>query len=99
MIKAKEDNDFMLGESFWLERYNRRTSSFEIIEENHERPCAFNAIGYTLSKDKTLEINQSWGGCIGKLDKGTYRLVKDLSFEHDNIRFKDFYIWIEFEIN
>ena len=99
LIKAKEDNDFLLGEDFWLEKYHKNTNSFEIVDEDHDNPCTWNSIGYSLSTEKTLELNQNWGTCIGELESGTYRLVKYMSFEYDNIRFNNFYIWVEFEID
>ena len=46
-------------------------------------------------------MEQNWDYIYGPLDKGTYRLVKDVSFDADTPITKDdiYYIWVEFEID
>lgn len=100
IIKEKEDYDISYGESFWIEKYNYKTSSFEKLENNNNNNCAFNAMAYFATTDKPLELVQSWSCMYGELTKGLYRLVKDVFLESDiPITPEDYYqIWLEFEI-
>ena len=45
-------------------------------------------------------MSQYWNHMYGKLDKGIYRIVKNVSFESDIPINEDsvYYIWAEFEI-
>ena len=89
-----------LGESFWIEKFNYKNNTYEKLYTNPEKNCAFNAIGYILMPGKDLELKQDWSCFYGELDKGLYRLVKDVDFTSDRpIDNNDmYYIWVEFEI-
>ena len=93
-----DETDFMVGESFWIEKYDKNSNSFQILENSTGNKCTYNMIAYPLSINKPLELKQEWSCEHGELEKGAYRLVKYMSFEHDNISFNKFYIWVEFEI-
>ena len=99
VIKALNDeNDFMVGESFWLEKFDKRSNSFQILENSTGKECTYNLIAYPLSLDKPIELKQDWSCEHGELENGTYRLVKYMTFEHNNILLNNFYIRVEFEI-
>ena len=54
---------------------------------------AFIALAYNIGEDGTLEMNQDWEELYGKLESGTYRLVKSI---YDN---GTKYFLVEFTIN
>lgn len=101
-VIIKENNDYAIsyGETFWIEKYNYKTGSFEKLENTTGKNCAFNLPAYYVTPDKPLELKQDWSCMHGELDKGLYRLVKDAFFDSDiPIDENDiFYIWVEFEI-
>jgi hypothetical protein len=53
-----------------------------------------------VKPDKPLELKQNWSCEHGELDKGLYRLIKNVDFDCDiPIDENDiFYIYVEFEI-
>lgn len=95
IISEKEDYDITYGESFVLKKYNSKTYSFDDMKESNNN-CAFNMIGYTVTPNKPLELNQNWSCMYGKLDKGRYQLVKDAIFSTYNPYTP--FISVEFEI-
>ena len=100
VIKAiNDEHDFMLGESFWLEKYDKKSNSFQILENSTGNNCTYNMIAYPLSLDKPVELKQDWSCEHGELESGTYRLVKYITFEHEHILLNNFYIRVEFEID
>ncbi len=100
VIKEEVDYDISYGESFRIEKYDSRSNSFDILENTTGNNCAFNMIAYSVDKDHPLELNQDWSCNYGELEKGHYRLVKEVSFDSDIPIEEDdnYYIWVEFEI-
>lgn len=100
LIQEKEDYDISYGESFWLEKYNAKTNSFQKLDLSGEN-CGFNLPAYSVTPEKPLELKQNWSCMYGKLKKGEYRLVKDVFFESDIPVSPNemYYIWVEFEID
>lgn len=45
--------------------------------------CGFTLMAYYVDDDGFLEFNQDWECMYGKLEKGTYRLVKDTFLSSD----------------
>ncbi len=100
IIKENIDYNITYGEDFYIEKYNYKNSKYDKIENTTENNCAFNAMGYIVSPDHPLEMNQNWSCDYDELPKGIYRLVKRVSFDSDRPidDNKLFYIWLEFEI-
>ncbi len=101
IIEEKTDYDITYGESFWIEKYNSKTGSFDALANNTDNNCGFNMIGYIVTPDTPLELKQNWSCQYGNLDKGHYRLVKDVSFTPKTpVVYEDaFYVWTEFDID
>ena len=96
VIEEDEDMGYTYGDAFSLEKYNSKTDSYEVMKNSTGNNCSFNMIAYEVTKDKPLELNQSWSCEQGELEKGKYKLVKKVSIPgepHDS-----YYIWTEFEI-
>ena len=100
IIKEKIDYHISYGEPFWIEKYDKKLNDFEKLENTTGNNCGFNLPAYGVTPDKPLELKQDWSCEYDKLDKGLYRLVKDVSFESDTPIDEDdlYYIWVEFEI-
>lgn len=62
-----------------------------IIEGNY----GWNLIGYHVDENNTLEMNVEWEWLYGKLEPGTYRIVKGTSKQGE---LEDKYFSVEFEI-
>ena len=73
-------------------RIDKKTNVFwnelKSIDENY----VFNDIGLTVGEDDKLEVNTDWSKIYGKLEKGEYRLVKEL-YDGEHI-----YLAVEFTI-
>ena len=76
VIENEHDYNLLFGESYYIEKYNYNSNKFEKLE--NQSKCVVNDIGYALSKGQTKEMNYDWSYCLGKLEKGTYRFVKDI---------------------
>ena len=99
IITENVDYDITYGEPFWIERYNSKYNYYEKLTMSGNN-CGFNLPAYSVTPDKPLELVQDWSCIYGELSKGTYRLVKNVSFKSDKpITEKDnYFIWVEFEI-
>ena len=58
--------------------------------------CSATLAAYNVNENGILEMKQDWECMYGKLDQGTYRLVKDIFLTKDNQNTK--YIAVEFVI-
>lgn len=97
IINDKSPNEIVYGEKFYVEKYiNGNYEQLDYIHDNF----AFNSMAYKTDQNGILEMNQNWEYMYGKLDKGIYRIVKNVFFESDiPIEIGDqYYIWGEFEI-
>ena len=100
ILENKYDYHIGYGESFWIEKYDSKTHDFQALKNTTDNNCAFNMIGYNLTKDSKVELKQDWSCMYNELDKGLYRIVKNVSFNSDTPITEDsvYYIWAEFEI-
>lgn len=97
IIEDECPNKIIYGSSFWIERYNN--GNWERLESKND--YGFTLMAYYVDENGILEMEQNWDYIYGPLDKGTYRLVKDVAFDADTPITKDdiYYIWVEFEID
>lgn len=99
IITENIDYDIFYGETFWIEKYDSRNNSWHKLSYKNNN-CGFNLPAYGVIPSKPLVLKQNWSCMYGELEKGIYRLVKDVSFESDRPISEDniYYIWVEFEI-
>ena len=101
VIELTKDYDITYGEGFTIEKFDYSDNTYKKVEPLPGKDCVFNDIGYIAELNKPKELKQNWEYCLGKLPKGTYRLVKEVSFnsdvpvDSDNI----YYMWTEFTID
>jgi len=96
-VKEKDIKRVVYGESFIIEqKVNNKWKEVKTINDNY----GFNSMAYYTNYNGVLEMYQDWSHIYGKLDKGKYRLVKDVFYESDiPITEEDkYYIYVEFEI-
>ena len=97
VIEDTNPNKIVYGDDFYIEKYeNGNWDSVYTTGEDY----AFNAMAYYVDENGILEMKCDWTHIYGSLPKGTYRIVKNVSFEA-NIPVngdEKFYIWTEFEI-
>ena len=100
-IVIKDINKYKIiyGEPFRIDKY--QNSTWKEVNKTGEN-YGFNDIAYGINEEGIVEIKQDWSHIYGNLDKGIYRLVKEVVFESDipvdNEELYNYYIWVEFEI-
>ena len=103
MVSIKNNSEYYItfGESFLIEKYDNGTNNFEVLNNNTGKSCAFNDIGYVLKPHEVKTLKQDWSCDYNELEKGLYRLVKDMFFDSDLPVDKSdqFIVSVEFEIN
>lgn len=82
IIENLTDFEVSYGEAFYIEKYNYKNNQWEKLTYINNN-IAFNMIGYNVIKGSPRELKQGWEFMYGKLDKGTYRIVKSFSFNSD----------------
>lgn len=97
IITDNNPNKIIYGTSFYIEKYENN-DWHEVMPINNN--YGFNYMAYYVDENGKLELEQNWEYIYGKLNKGIYRIVKDVAFESDvPITPEDiYYIWTEFEI-
>lgn len=92
VIKDISNRENIYGEDFTIEKYDNGIW----IELDNINDLIFNTIGYTVGDDKKLELEVNWEYFYGKLEKGTYRILKTTGKSGEGIRH---YITTEFTID
>ena len=100
IITENIDYNITYGDAFWIEKYNYKEGKWENIKSSCYN-CAFNAIGYSVTLNHPLILNQDWSRIYKELPNGLYRLVKEISFDSDRPINEDkiYKIWVEFLID
>lgn len=58
----------------------------------------FDMPAFPLSARENKEIEINWENGYGKLEKGTYRIIKGIDYEYEEGKYKSFNIAVEFTI-
>ena len=58
----------------------------------------FDMPAFPLSSKESKEIELDWENGYGKLEKGTYRIIKGIDYEYEEGKYKSFNIAVEFTI-
>ena len=91
LITDASFRDNVYGNSFFIEK----KVGEDWIKLEPKKEMIFTDIGYSLEEDHTIEFEISWEDLYGQLPSGTYRIVKDTSYEGEGITH---YFTVEFEI-
>ncbi len=75
IITDTSNRENIYGEFYAIQKHeNNGWINLEPIND-----MAFNSIGYQVDKNNTLELKVDWEYYYGKLEKGTYRILKNTS--------------------
>ena len=96
VLENKTDKKITYGTPYTLEK-SSDGNWFEVLDILNGN-YAFIDIGYNLDPSSTNEWEVDWQWLYGKLDKGEYRLVKDVSDFRQAGDFDRYYLAVEFEI-
>ena len=90
IIEDLNEDKYTYGEEFYIEKKdNDRWIKLKPINDDY----GFNEMGYLVGKDNKLEMKQDWLNLYGKLDKGHYRLIKNVYEDNQKLFFS-----VEFKI-
>jgi len=85
-IIDKSKTKHIFGEWFRIDKYDN--GKFREAKRVVDEDVFFNAIGYQVNDLGMLEIEHDWSWLYGKLDKGKYRLVKEVNGEYFSVAFE-----------
>jgi hypothetical protein len=96
VLKNHLDKEVIYGDSYRVEKQENGTW----VKLDVTDSMGFNAIGYALPAGDTKEQPIDWGQYYGKLERGHYRLIKDivLSTASEPGGFKSAEYYVEFDI-
>lgn len=86
IITDTTNNKNTYGSYYRIDKFeNNQWQELEII---HKGNHAWTSIGYLVDKDNELEMDINWLVLYGELDKGTYRIVKEVNNKYFKVEFQ-----------
>ncbi len=88
IIEDINKEKYVYGEEFFIEK--KENGNWVRLKSNNDN-YGFNEMGYLVNDDNKLEMIQDWSKIYGPLDKGEYRLVKnvfDNGYKYFSVEFK-----------
>lgn len=96
IFKNESNNEASYGDYFLLEeKINGQWYELPVILKGN---YGFNDIGYGLGKGERREHEEDWEWLYGSLDRGQYRIIKDVLDFRKAGDFDVYYLGVEFEI-
>ncbi len=92
ILTNNSDKNFQYGTSYGIEI--KKDGEWHKI--NVELTSTVPAFQLSARENKEIEIN--WENGYGKLEKGTYRIIKGIDYEYEEGKYKSFNITVEFTI-
>ncbi len=92
ILTNNSDKNFQYGTSYGIEI--KKDGEWHKI--NVELTSTVPAFQLSARENKEIEIN--WENDYGKLEKGTYRIIKGIDYEYEEGKYKSFNIAVEFTI-
>ena len=87
------DKDYIYGVPFSVEV--KKDGKWHVIHAD----MSFILPGFTIKAGETKEMEITWEPGYGKLENGTYRVIKDVGYRNKNDQYEKFYIAAEFNID
>ncbi len=95
LLKNNSDKDYSYGNPFGIEKsQDGKWYKLETIND-----IAFTLPAYGLKSGESKELSLYWKDMYGELKSGTYRIVKSISYQYEEGKYKTFYIAVEFKID
>ena len=92
VLTNNSDKNFQYGTSYGIEI--KKDGEWHKI--NVKLTSTVPAFQLSARENKEIEIN--WENGYGKLEKGTYRIIKGIDYEYEEGKYKSFKIAVEFTI-
>ena len=92
VLTNNSDKNFQYGNTYEIEIKKDGEWHKINVELNFTMP------GFQLSARENNEIEINWENGYGKLEKGTYRIIKEIDYEYEEGKYKSFNIAVEFTI-
>ncbi len=96
VFSNESESDCIYGEFYTLEK--KKGDSWYQVPIEFEGNYGFNSIGYDLAPDSDSEWTVDWEWLYGSLDKGEYRIVKDILDFKGTGNYDVYYLSAEFII-
>ena len=95
LLINNSDKTYSYGNPFWIEKeQDGKWYKLEVKEG-----IAFTLPAYGIKSGEVKEWNLDWENMYGKLASGTYRIVKDVSYQYEKDNYKTFNLSVEFNID
>ncbi len=92
ILTNNTDKNFQYGNPYEIEIKKDGEWHKINVELNFTMPA------FQLSARENKEIEINWENGYGKLEKGTYRIIKGIDYEYEEGKYKSFNIAVEFTI-
>ena len=92
VLTNNSDNNFQYGNPYEIEI--KKDGEWHKINVKLD----FTVPAFQLSARENKEIEINWENGYGKLEKGTYRIIKGIDYEYEEGKYKSFNIAVEFTI-
>ena len=92
ILSNNSDKDFSYGNPYEIEVKKNNEWHKINVELDFDMPA------FPLSARENKEIEINWENGYGKLEKGTYRIIKGIDYEYEEGKYKSFNIAVEFTI-
>ena len=92
ILTNNSDKNFQYGTPYEIEIKKDGEWHKINVELNFTMPA------FQLSAKENKEIEINWENGYGKLEKGTYRIIKGIDYEYEEGKYKSFNIAVEFTI-
>ena len=92
ILTNNSDKNFQYGTPYEIEIKKDGEWHKINVELNFTMPA------FQLSAKENKEIEINWENGYGKLEKGTYRIIKGIDYEYEEEKYKSFNIAVEFTI-
>lgn len=87
------DKDYIYGVPFSVEA--KKDGKWHVIHAD----MSFNLPAFTIKAGETKEMEITWEPGYGKLENGTYRIIKHINYEYKKDKYESFDIAVEFNID
>ena len=92
VLTNNSDKNFQYGNTYEIEIKKDGEWHKINVKLNFDMPA------FPLSSKESKEIELDWENGYGKLAKGTYRIIKGISYEYEEGKYETFNVAIEFTI-
>jgi hypothetical protein len=96
VFKNITENELLFGEFYILEM--KTDDGWYQVPVAFDGDYGFNSIGYILDPDSSREWSVDWEWLYGSLEKGEFRIVKDILDSNGVGRYETYYLAAEFTL-